>query len=103
MTAIGVLSRGMTAAELRDYLDADADLAPLSSKLRANVDVNLLLELVKVAMSCSAPIGPAIMPYFEEADFALCGKLELRLNSLLIERRREEGGVVGGCPEVGPE
>ena len=82
MTAIGVLSRGMTAAELRDYLDADADLAPLSSKLRANVDVNLLLELVKVAMSFSAPIEPAIMPYFEEADFALCGKLALRLNSL---------------------
>ena len=29
MTAIGVLSRGMTAAELWDYLNADADLAPL--------------------------------------------------------------------------
>ena len=88
MTAIGVLSRGMTAAELRDYLDAEADLAPLSSKLRANVDVNLLLELVKVAMSFSAPIEPAIMPYFEEADFALCGKLALRLNSLNeVEKR----------------
>ena len=88
MTAIGVLSRGMTAAELRDYLDADADLAPLSSKLRANVDVNLLLELVKVAMSFSAPIEPAIMLYSEEADFALCGKLALRLNSLNeVEKR----------------